>query len=382
MRLAQVSLLFWASWADCLSIVYDRHPDVATMMVGQLSGVDDCESPSLQAASRAARELTGVEGFDVPSLEALVRGARPPLHDVDDHEAGEARHGWQHEAASRVERIFRSHLMERFAEHEQALLRSQSGPMAGMALSASPSNFFTRIEPHLFTVVLLRRLRRPLPFSVRMCRCGRLLDSLGHHRAACARAGVLGRREICNCNRECCHSIVPRRRRQSGDERHASRLGLSSACCTRGAEVGDHRGRSPIVRRRPLWTPHWSPRCTAMAQRAQVLLTQMELFWQWLGGGRGGTYTELIGRNARARLVCLRVRSEVGGPVKRTHSCVCWPRPKQERSPPSCDVVWSKRGACGGDLSWRVLQQGLLLRPFWIFAPVGWTEMCRQPTRW
>ena len=33
--------------------------------------------------------------------------------------------------------------------------------------------------------------RYPLP---RFCRCGRLLDVLGHHRAACAQAGVLGRR--------------------------------------------------------------------------------------------------------------------------------------------------------------------------------------------
>ena len=84
-------------------------------------------------------------------------------------------------------------LMERLAEHEH-LLRSQSGPMAGMALSASLSNFLTRIEPHLFRVVLLRRLRLPLSLSVRTCRCGRFLDSLGHHRVACARAGVLGRR--------------------------------------------------------------------------------------------------------------------------------------------------------------------------------------------
>ena len=32
-----------------------------------------------------------------------------------------------------------------------------------------------------------------LPFTARRCRCGRLLDSYGHHRAACA-VGVLGRR--------------------------------------------------------------------------------------------------------------------------------------------------------------------------------------------
>ena len=107
------------------------------------------DSPSLQAASRTARMLTRVEGFEVSSWEALVRVARPPPHEVDDYEPGEARHGLQHEAASRVERFFSSLLMERVAEHEQALLRSQSGPMAGMALPASPSNFLTPIAPHL-----------------------------------------------------------------------------------------------------------------------------------------------------------------------------------------------------------------------------------------
>ena len=135
-----------------------------------------------------------MEGCEVLSWDALVRGARPPRHEVDDYEPGEARHGWQHEAASRVERLFRSHLMERLAEHEQALLRSQSGPMAGMALSASPSNFLKRIEPHIFRVVLLRRLRlKILSSSLCTCRCGRLRDPFAH-RAACARVGVLGRR--------------------------------------------------------------------------------------------------------------------------------------------------------------------------------------------
>ena len=47
---------------------------------------------------------------------------------------------------------------------------------------------------HHFPRVLLRRLRQALFLSVRNCRCGRPLDTGGHHRAACARAGVLGRR--------------------------------------------------------------------------------------------------------------------------------------------------------------------------------------------
>ena len=43
-------------------------------------------------------------------------------------------------------------------------------------------------------VLFQRRLALPLPLSNRTCRCGRPLDVFGHHRAACARCGVLGRR--------------------------------------------------------------------------------------------------------------------------------------------------------------------------------------------
>ena len=43
-------------------------------------------------------------------------------------------------------------------------------------------------------MLLFRRLWLPLPLTKRTCGCGRLLDSSGHHRAACANVGVLGRR--------------------------------------------------------------------------------------------------------------------------------------------------------------------------------------------
>ena len=84
--------------------------------------------------------------------------------------------------------------MPGLSEGDRALMRSQSGSGAGVAFSSTPCTPLTRLEPQLFRVLLLRRLRLPLPFSRRFCRCGRLLDALGHHRAACARAGVLGRR--------------------------------------------------------------------------------------------------------------------------------------------------------------------------------------------
>ena len=52
----------------------------------------------------------------------------------------------------------------------------------------------SRLEPQIFSVLLLRRFWCPLPLSAHSCRCGRPLDVRGHHQAACGRAGVLGRR--------------------------------------------------------------------------------------------------------------------------------------------------------------------------------------------
>ena len=43
----------------------------------------------------------------------------------------------------------------------------------------------------LFRILLLRRLRLPLPLFARTCRCRRTFDSLGDHRAACAQSGAL-----------------------------------------------------------------------------------------------------------------------------------------------------------------------------------------------
>ena len=183
---------YWASWSDCLHMVHQRHPDIARVLVDHLEG--DAETPYLSAAVACARELEGVEGFHPPSWTALALGARPPPPQ-EEFERDALKGGWQHEASSRVERQFRErNVLPVLTDGERALLRSQSGSGAGVALSTVPCNPLVRIEPQLFRVLLLRRLRLSLPLARRFCRCGRLLDSYGHHRASCARAGVLGRR--------------------------------------------------------------------------------------------------------------------------------------------------------------------------------------------
>ena len=45
-------------------------------------------------------------------------------------------------------------------------------------------------------MLLLRRLRLPLPLALRVCACRGLLDPLGDHRAACANSGALASRAL------------------------------------------------------------------------------------------------------------------------------------------------------------------------------------------
>ena len=107
-------------------------------------------------------------GFTPRSWRALARRARPPLRDVLGCEPCGQQRGWQHEAASHVDlRFMDEDLFHRVPAPVRALIRSQGGPMAGMALSTSPTSHLTRLQPHLFRTILLRRFRQLLPLSER-----------------------------------------------------------------------------------------------------------------------------------------------------------------------------------------------------------------------
>ena len=164
---------YWASWADCMPMIFST-------------------GRSFGSCSRSPSGSDWCVWFDPPTWEALAAGARPPIMEPEEMEPGGGR-GWQHAAASKVEHQHREEWFVHMRPSHRAQVRSQAGPGAGMALSSAPVNFLTRIPPHLFRVVLLRRLRLPLPLSLHTCRCGRQIDKFGH-RASCARAGVLGRR--------------------------------------------------------------------------------------------------------------------------------------------------------------------------------------------
>ena len=63
---------YWASWADCLSMVQQRHPQVAAALVTELEG--NPASPFLPAASQCRAKLIGKMEVAPPSWAALALG--------------------------------------------------------------------------------------------------------------------------------------------------------------------------------------------------------------------------------------------------------------------------------------------------------------------
>ena len=145
--------------------------------------------------TRNPNRLAGVPGFVVPCRSALARGVRPPPRGPEDFEPGAQRSGWQHEASFRLEQDFRvTPHFPLLSDSELAFMRSQRGPGVGVALHTTPCNMQTRIEPQLFRVLLtsppsssLARFSAQLPVWPSTRRPW-------HHRAACSRAGIFGRR--------------------------------------------------------------------------------------------------------------------------------------------------------------------------------------------
>ena len=147
---------YWSSWADCLGMVQQRHPTVSDCIVQALYH----QHPSFHLAGlRACGAQLAAVGFHAPSWEELAHGVRPePVVWDADFDPGLPRHGWQRIATIPVHgELVEGSVRPRLSQSEQALFRSQGGPL-------SPSRAF----PHHFRclpfrVLLLRRLWLPIP---------------------------------------------------------------------------------------------------------------------------------------------------------------------------------------------------------------------------
>ena len=181
---------YWASWADCLPTIRARAPLAAARLVRVLQSSTETVQPL--AAARHAAACLREQGYDAPAWDSLLQARLGH----DEREFGEFLRGWQHRAAlAGDKRALDLHLSHTDAA-SRALLLSQAGPHAGRAFTVFPTSAELTVPSPLFRVLLLRRLRLPLPVTPRTCACRGRLDSLGDHRAACATSGVLASRAL------------------------------------------------------------------------------------------------------------------------------------------------------------------------------------------
>ena len=171
---------FWASWADALSMIQTRLPEIADAAMRQME----------------AREATGC----LAELQEFVgrpqwADLRPPPSTVA--EPGEWQHGWQYYASSSLEHHFRETVvLAQSSAADQAHLRSHAGPGASAVLCGAPTKPEFQLQPSGFRTAVLERMRLPLDLTEAFCECGGVIDSQGRHRAACPRSGRLRSRAV------------------------------------------------------------------------------------------------------------------------------------------------------------------------------------------
>ena len=137
-------------------------------------------------------ELPSFASFTAKTHPNGVQGAQ-----LFTNPAPGERPGWQRTASKALQSLHKRALETLFTELDptsRALLLSQGGDAASCAFTAFPTSADTRVPDDEFRLMLLCRLRLPLPLAPKRCACGGLLDVYGDHRSACAQVGVLARR--------------------------------------------------------------------------------------------------------------------------------------------------------------------------------------------
>ena len=86
----------WSSWADCVHMVKQRHPQVAETLI---MGIHQDPSPCFVAV-RHCQGLLGGAGLDVPSWKSLAD--TPPVLEPET-DPTEPKRGWQQRAARCLE---------------------------------------------------------------------------------------------------------------------------------------------------------------------------------------------------------------------------------------------------------------------------------------
>ena len=158
----------WASWADSIKMIGERHPEVAATI---LRAVDDNNgSRSIKAINSCTQRLEEA-GFVVPDCVQLASGEVQAPDVVDKEEPNQPRKGWQAAVSRVVETQFWDGLLPTLSNRDATLLRSQPGPLASIPFTV----FFPRIV----------RAGSTRSLSAFCCSAGRASHSLSLRVRAC-----------------------------------------------------------------------------------------------------------------------------------------------------------------------------------------------------
>ena len=298
----------WACWADT---VPTRHPDVLAVSLRQAEAFRSepragCIVPNVSTALHAESCLRQA-GFDAPCWPALLDN-RPP--------SGQAR-----------------------------------------ALTVLPTAPEFRMPSDCMRVLLLRRLRLPLPHTPRRCRCGGTLDALGDQRAACPTACVLGPRG------------APLERAAAGVCREGGARVATARHERRRAAGGlaggppPHRGageRPAAVARRPGGCRHdLSARLAGTAQRGRARTMCRAKRRQTRHAGNATPHTRSCWPPVSVAWWCWRLRwADALVPKWRIFSAA-WPPPKRGRRCRGFGLQPARRRATVGQACWLLPRSGL-----------------------
>ena len=243
----------WGSWADCLEMIQNRHPDVARIVVqGLASRASEC----LETVENAVERLRRV-GVDIPSWQVLSAGFRPPLKRTGATQRArpDRTPTWLPERG--VQQVHTQHRDEVvwpvFNAGEKESVNSQNGPFASVPFTSFPVCRVTRVK----------RLRLPLLLSVHSHSCGRLLDVFGHQRATCGKAGAQQARIFYG---ECDRADLQRSRCQGVHPRYGQELWTSlTVVPMQGGSRSWRKGCPSSEECNWRWMQHWCPPTTTTA---------------------------------------------------------------------------------------------------------------------
>ena len=152
----------WASWAE----KFKDDPSLASRSGGHQDHTI-CPSPTTFGISSALQPVvrsSALWGMQHPTGRSLATALPRRLAVRLPGVLGIPDEGWQDDASSIVERYFLdSSVWPLLGSSERAMLRSQGGPLSGLPFMALPVTPLSRFDSDLFRVLLLRRLRLPLP---------------------------------------------------------------------------------------------------------------------------------------------------------------------------------------------------------------------------